>query len=108
VQGRLRVAGDMRDYALEDLWLVRLSPDFGVQILKLDLLAPEVISETIKCALAVFFATFILEGVAFDALADLRRVLLEHAPHGGGLDRRLQDLVEMVSKRRFTPSLSRE
>lgn len=79
---RLRVSGDMRHDALEQLRLVRGRAHVGVEVLELDLLAPEVVAEAVKLAALVLLPSFIFKGVALDPFPDLGRVLVQDAAHG--------------------------
>lgn len=66
---RLCVAADMSNNAFENLWLVwRRSPQFRIEVLKLDLLATEVIREATKSARLIFLASFVGEHMALYAL----------------------------------------
>lgn len=72
----LGVTGDMSNYALEDLGLVRGSAQIGIEVLELDLFAPEVVAEAAKRAALVLVTIFIVELVAFDSFSHLRRVFI--------------------------------
>ena len=77
VKWRLRIAGDMRHDALEDLGLVsRGRPQLRIEILEFNLLATKVIAEATKGAPFVLLARLIREGVVLDALAHGVRVRL--------------------------------
>lgn len=78
---RLSIAGDVSNYSLEDLGLVRCGSQIGVEILKLDLLAPEVVSKSTKLAALIFIASLIVKFVSLNPLAYKRRVLFQYAAH---------------------------
>lgn len=64
IQARLGVAIDVRDDAAEDLWVIcGVGAQLGVEVLKLDLLASEVLGEAAELAAGVFIAFFVVEGV---------------------------------------------
>lgn len=77
----LSIAGDVGNYSLEDLGLIRCGAQVGVEILKLDLLAPEVVSKPTKAAALIFLASLIVKLVSFNSLAYKRRVLFQYTAH---------------------------
>jgi hypothetical protein len=84
MERRLRVSRDMRDDALEDLGEIRRRrPELRIQVLELNLLAPEVISESSKVACAILFAFLMVKAVVLDSLPDLGGVLVGWCSHGG-------------------------
>ena len=70
VQGWLCVSRHMSDHSLEDLGLLAVLPQFGIQILEFDLLAPEVVAKAAKGTRFVFLAGFIRESVLLNTLSD--------------------------------------
>ena len=68
VKRRLSVSCNVRDDALEYLRLVRGSAQLRVEVLKLNLLAAEVVAEAAKLAALVFVPIFVVKRVLFDAL----------------------------------------
>lgn len=79
---RLRVARDMSDDSLEDLRLVGRGAHVSVEVLELDLLAPEVVAEAMELAALVLFPILAVKGMPFDALPHQGGVFIQDAPHG--------------------------
>ena len=80
----LGISGDMCDYPLEDLRRIRgCGAKLGVEVLQLDLLAPEVVAKPSEFAFIVLFAFLVGEAVVLDALSHLGGVLVQQATHGG-------------------------
>lgn len=82
MQRRLCVSSDMGDDAFKDLRLVRVGPQIGILVLKLNLFATKVVAEAVERAALVFFAIFIFEAVVFNALPHTRGILFQDAAHG--------------------------
>lgn len=91
MQRGLGVSRNMRNYPLEDLRRIRgRGTKLGVEVLELDLFAPEVVAKTSELAFIVLFTLLVGEAVVLDALPHLRGVLVQQATHGGDrCDRRV-------------------
>lgn len=81
VQRRLCIAGDVCNYALEDLRFVGCGAHSSIQILELDLLPSKVIVEPVELAAPVFFSIFVVEVMSFDPFSHCGGVFLQDAPH---------------------------
>ena len=100
LQRRLRISIDMTHDSLEDLGLVLgLRPQLRVQVLQLDLLAPEVLIEAAEGGALVLLAALILEGMALDALANQLRLVVKSRSHCASRSRRRERFLSEPSLR---------
>ena len=70
VERRLSISIDVADYAAKYDGIVgSSSTQLDIEILKLDLLAPEVVSKASKCGSLIFFAVFVVELICVPSVA---------------------------------------